>query len=148
MLVLQWDLHRREEQGPHEHVVHAERLFGDVHTEVFTRSGPTELHQHEHAEHERADHPEDRLQASFPKCRGVGLTMTPKIETEQRNNTNRQQYPRPSGYIEVDEVLRGFRGYVHRPILRGVRRSKTSTGADLSACSSLVRSTISVGDGT
>ncbi len=95
MLVLQWNLHRREEDRPHKHIVDAQRLLDQVAADVLTEGFTAELVGDETAEEQPAQHPAGALAQRLISAGLMSMAVPVQIEGQHRQDHDDQQDPGP-----------------------------------------------------
>ena len=107
VLILERDLHRGKQQCPDEHVVDAERLLGQVDTQILAGGGATKLRPHEERERQATQDPEGRFARCFTKGGLMSFAVAVEIDGKQRDDRNEEHDPVPAAYLvpEIDKVV-------------------------------------------
>ena len=105
VLVTEGDGERRENHGPHEDVVDAERFLDKISRDVLTEGFPAPHNGHAEAEEEAAQHPESRLEEGLAGSGLVGFSMAVQVGGEQCQDDHPEDDPGDHRYVDVDEVF-------------------------------------------
>jgi len=104
VLVTHGDGKRREDHGPDEHVVDAERLLDHVATHVFAERGAAEQRQDDDGEAETEGHPHCRLDQRTPGRGFVVVAVQEQVDREHRDDQGQQAGPVPRLDVELGEL--------------------------------------------
>jgi hypothetical protein len=104
MLQSKRDGHGREQKGPDEHVVDAQRLLDQVAADVLAERLPTERHGDYPGKEQGARDPGDRLPKGLARGGRMVVAVAQQIHGQHHRQYGKQRRPGPIGHIEIGKV--------------------------------------------